>query len=154
MLWAYFNFSQWLIIWAGNLPGGNYLVLPSVARRMGLRGPFSRSIPLRCSVRHFARPPVQTQKRALWFGSPHGSCSCASSTSGGMLTRCFTQASAFTRAFSGRSSARSQSVDSGWPTSSATWRTSRYFPLMAPETAKLWNRNMSNDNLDNGHNPK
>ena len=20
MLWAYFNFSQWLIIWAGNLP--------------------------------------------------------------------------------------------------------------------------------------
>jgi hypothetical protein len=25
MVWAYFSFSQWLIIWAGNLPGDHFL---------------------------------------------------------------------------------------------------------------------------------
>ena len=52
MVWAYFNFSQWLIIWAGNLPAGNHLLHPAHQRRMGIHRPDRRNRPLHDSVRH------------------------------------------------------------------------------------------------------
>ena len=48
MVWAYFNFSQWLIIWAGNLPDEIHVVLH--ARGLTVAGDWSgcpRDLPLR-----------------------------------------------------------------------------------------------------------
>ena len=36
MIWAYVNFSQYLIVWSGNLPGGDHLVPRALPRRLGL----------------------------------------------------------------------------------------------------------------------
>ena len=52
MLWAYFSFSQYLIIWSGNLPRGDRLVPAPAADRLARRR--------RCAliVFHFAVPFV------------------------------------------------------------------------------------------------
>ena len=61
MVWAYFNFSQWLIIWAGNLPEE----IPWYVRRLNGGwenvGLFPRGIPLRRAVRAVALAPVEAQ---------------------------------------------------------------------------------------------
>jgi hypothetical protein len=58
MLWAYFNFSQWLIIWAGNLPEE----IPWYVRRMN--GGWE-SVGLFLVVFHFAVPFALLLSRQL-----------------------------------------------------------------------------------------
>ena len=45
MVWAYFAFSQWLIIWAGNLPEEITWYLSAVERRVGLRRTIPGGVP-------------------------------------------------------------------------------------------------------------
>ena len=39
MLWAYMSFCQYLIVWSGNLTGGDSLVSSQDARRLGVGWP-------------------------------------------------------------------------------------------------------------------
>ena len=59
MLWAYFSFSQYLIIWSGNLPRGDRVVSPPAADRLARR---SAS---RWSSFHFAVPFVLLLSRTV-----------------------------------------------------------------------------------------
>jgi hypothetical protein len=86
MVWAYFNFSQWLIIWAGNLPEE----IPWYVRRMN--GGWE-TVGLFLVVFHFAVPfalllsrQLKRKARTLVWLAP-GSCSCASSISIGTSSR-------------------------------------------------------------------
>ncbi len=54
MVWAYFNFSQWLIIWSGNLPEEITWFLRRIHGGWGLRRRISGGLPLRHSL--FAAP--------------------------------------------------------------------------------------------------
>ena len=112
MVWAYFNFSQWLIIWAGNLPEE----IPWYVRRMN--GGWE-TVALFLVVFHFAVPFALllsrqlSAKHARWSGSRRGSYSCASSIFFGISSRrriprftlagCISQSSPESAAF-------------GWPT--------------------------------------
>ena len=51
MVWAYFSFSQWLIIWAGNLPEEITWYMRRLQWRLGIRGPVPGPVPLRGAVR-------------------------------------------------------------------------------------------------------
>ena len=59
MLWAYFSFSQYLIIWAGNLPHGDRLVSCTGCTRAGA------SVAVGLIVFHFALPFVLLLSRAV-----------------------------------------------------------------------------------------
>ena len=61
MVWAYFSFSQWLIIWAGNLPAEITFYLKRLNGGWGWIALFLRHLPLRDSVRDSAVAPVQAQ---------------------------------------------------------------------------------------------
>ena len=51
MLWAYFSFSQYLIIWSGNLPEEIAWYLHRLADRLALRRHRADPVPLRRAVR-------------------------------------------------------------------------------------------------------
>ena len=51
VLWAYLSFSQFIIIWFGQPPGGDSVVRQSPARQLGLGGTDHRYVPLRSTVR-------------------------------------------------------------------------------------------------------
>ncbi len=74
MVWAYFNFSQWLIIWAGNLPAEITYYVRRLNGGWGYIGLIPRDLPLRRSVRNFAVAPLQAQYPASWSGWPRGFC--------------------------------------------------------------------------------
>ena len=50
MVWAYFNFSQFLIIWSGNLPGRNEMVSDKNGRQLGRDRRSADCVSLRVSV--------------------------------------------------------------------------------------------------------
>ena len=51
MLFAYFSFSQWLIIWVGQSAGRNWLVPEPHSRRMGRDRADHHPVPLRAALR-------------------------------------------------------------------------------------------------------
>jgi len=65
MVWAYFNFSQWLIIWAGNLPAEITFYLRRLKRRLGLHRFNSGVVPFRNPFRHAAFASFQRKYRKL-----------------------------------------------------------------------------------------
>jgi len=61
MVWAYFSFSQFLIVWAGNLPDEIPWYLDRPARRLAVRGPGAGGRPFRPALRPAAFPRPQAQ---------------------------------------------------------------------------------------------
>ena len=61
MVWAYFNFSQWLIIWAGNLPAEITFYLRRINGGWGSIGLILVLFRLRHSFRDAALAPIQAQ---------------------------------------------------------------------------------------------
>ena len=74
MVWAYFSFSQWLIIWAGNLPSGDYFLSETNQQRLGICSAELGFLPFRLSFRDAAFAAVQAQYSQSWYGLP--SCYC------------------------------------------------------------------------------
>ena len=64
MIWAYFAFSQWLIIWAGNLPEEITWYMRRLQRRLGIRGLVPRPVPFRGAVRVPAIAAIQARYHA------------------------------------------------------------------------------------------
>ena len=54
MLFAYFSFSQWLIIWSGNLPEEISWYLQRIRGGWGFMHPGDCAVPLRAALRHAA----------------------------------------------------------------------------------------------------
>ena len=75
MVWAYFNFSQWLIIWAGNLARRDSVVRASHEWRMGVCRPLPGRVSLRGAVRTSAVAPTEAQNAhfglAGFLAHPH-----------------------------------------------------------------------------------
>ena len=63
MLFAYFSFSQWLIIWAGNLPEEIGWYPAPHTRRMGRGGADHHPVPLCAAVRAAAVARAQTRRQ-------------------------------------------------------------------------------------------
>ena len=61
MVWAYFSFSQWLIIWAGNLPAEITFYLKRINDGWGYVAAVPRALPLLRSVRDPALAAVQAR---------------------------------------------------------------------------------------------
>ena len=86
MVWAYFNFSQWLIIWAGNLPHEITFYVKRINRGWGYVAVF-------LVLFHFVIPFVILLSVLLsaifasWCGWRFGSCSCALSICSGLSNR-------------------------------------------------------------------
>ena len=65
MVWAYFSFSQWLIIWAGNLPEEITWYLRRLNGGWGFVGLVPRRISVRCALCPVAFASVQTRHTTL-----------------------------------------------------------------------------------------
>ena len=75
MLWAYFTFSQFLIIWSGNLPGGDPLVPRPHARRLAVdRARHRRSSTSPCRSSCCSRSPQAPRPRASRSSRSSSSC--------------------------------------------------------------------------------
>ena len=68
MLWAYFTFSQFLIIWAGNLPEEIVWYLHRIRGGWGAVALALVALPLRPAVRAAAVARPQAQRAARWCG--------------------------------------------------------------------------------------
>ncbi len=72
MVWAYFSFSQWLIIWAGNLPEEITWYMRRLQWRLGVCGPvpglFHFAVPFALLIsRPFKRDITRLVWLALWI---------------------------------------------------------------------------------------
>ena len=68
MVWAYFWFSQWLIIWAGNLPDEITWYMRAIERRLGIRWAVPGAVPLRGAISFSAFAPFQARiRRLVWL---------------------------------------------------------------------------------------
>ena len=64
MVWAYFAFSQWLIIWAGNLPEEITWYMRRLNGGWGYVGMFARPVPFRGAVCFVDLAPLQARYHA------------------------------------------------------------------------------------------
>ena len=136
MFWAYVSFSQYLIIWAGNLPGGDPLVPAAAPRRLGLVRHRDRPLPLRCcrSCSCCRRRPTAT--RGSSSASRLSSSSCASSTSSGSSGRATFARAAVRDPLAGPRGARSASSASGSSSSSGSSSGGRSSPSTIPNSRR------------------
>ena len=65
MLFAYFSFSQWLIIWSGNLPDEISWYLQRIRGWLGLHHSGDCVVPFRAALRHAAVARTEARRAAV-----------------------------------------------------------------------------------------